>query len=193
MQRRSWMYTKTHLCTHVKKAIWSFWYWHWNIPRWKFHTGVAFCKHHQVIRSRHVHGGMTMLDKPQVWINVFLSSTGRIPTTCAITTEAQRYHCKHNFTAASIILPPRDLFYHREIYFNAASFILLPRVLYHCREFCFTAASFVLLPRVLFYRREFYFHHRKFYFTAASFIFSAASFILFAPRFNMRIKLAAVK
>ena len=66
-------------------------------------------------------------------------------------TEAQRYHCKHNFTTASIILPPRDLFYHREIYFNAASFILLPRVLYHCREFCFTAASFVLLPRVLSY------------------------------------------
>ena len=84
MQRRSWMYTRTHLCTHVKKAIWSFWYWDWNIPRWKFHTGVAFCKHHQVISSRHVHDGMTISDKPQVWINVFLSSTGRIPTTCAI-------------------------------------------------------------------------------------------------------------
>ena len=67
-QRRSWMYTKTHLCTHVKKAIWSFWYWDWNIPRWKFHTRVAFCKHHQVISSRHVHDGMTILDKPQVWI-----------------------------------------------------------------------------------------------------------------------------
>ena len=96
-------------------------------------------------------------------------------------------------TIANIILPPRVLFYRREIYFTTARFILMPRVLFYCREFYITAASFVLLPRVLFYRREFYFHHRKFYFTASSFIFSAASFILFAPRFNIRIKLAAVK
>ena len=38
----------------------------------------------QVIISRHTHDGMTMLDKPQVWVNVFMSSTRRIPTTCAI-------------------------------------------------------------------------------------------------------------
>ena len=142
-----------------------FWYWDWNIPRWKFHTNVVPCKHHQglysqsgktsyrkiswsleaarfgfklfqllwnlagtsaallprclsnfrvirplqhpisrlwdftrfggktyyrlvneaqVIISRHIHDGMTMLDKPQVWVNVFLSATRRIPTTCAI-------------------------------------------------------------------------------------------------------------
>ena len=122
--------------------------------------------------------------------------------TSVITTEAQRYHCKHNFTAASIILPPRDLFYcrefyfhRREIYFTTARFILMPRVLFYCREFYFTAASFVIPPRVLFspprvlfHSCEFYFHHREFYFTAASFIFSAASFILFAPRFNMQNK-----
>ena len=65
-------------------------------------------------------------------------------------TEAQRYHCKYDFTAASVILSPRVLFYCREIYFTAASFILLPRVLFYCREIYFTAASFVLLPRVLF-------------------------------------------
>ena len=102
------------------------------------------------------------------------------------TTEAQRYHCKHILTAASIILPLRDLFHcrefyfhRREIYFTTARFILMPRVLFYCREFYFTAASFVLLPRVLFYRREFYFHlrdfnfhHRECYFTAASFIFT---------------------
>ena len=81
--------------------------------------------------------------------------------------QTQRYHCKYNFTAASIILPPRDLFYCREIYFTAASFILLPRVLFYCREFCFTATTFVLPPRVLFCRREFYFHHREFNFTAS--------------------------
>ena len=73
-------------------------------------------------------------------------------------TEAQRYHCKYNFTAVSIILPPRDLFYCREFYFIAASFILLPRVLFYCREFCFTAASFI--------------------FTTATLIFTTASFIL---------------
>ena len=69
-------------------------------------------------------------------------------------------HCKYyNFTAASFILLPRDLF-------------SLPQVLFYCREFCFTAssfifttatliftnASFILPPRDLFYCREFYFH-----------------------------------
>ena len=47
-----------------------------------------------------------------------------------IYTEAQRYHCKYNFTTVSIILSPRDLFYCRKIYFNAVSFILLPRELF---------------------------------------------------------------
>ena len=68
-------------------------------------------------------------------------------------TEAQRYHCKYNFTAASFISLPRDLFDCREFYFTAASFILLPRVLFYCREIYFTAASFILAPRVLFYCR----------------------------------------
>ena len=39
---------------YKKKTIWSFWYWDSNIPRWKFHTNVAHCKHHQVI-IRHIH------------------------------------------------------------------------------------------------------------------------------------------
>ena len=67
-----------------------------------------------------------------------------------ISTKAQRYHCKYNFTAATFILLPRVLFYCREIYFTAASFILAPRVLFYCREFYHTAASFILPPRVLF-------------------------------------------
>ena len=52
----------------------------------------------------------------------------------AIITEAQRYHCKYNFTTASFIPLPRDLFYCRDFYFTAASFILLPRDLFYCRE-----------------------------------------------------------
>ena len=51
--------------------------------------------------------------------------------------EAQRYHCKYNFTAVSIILLPHDLFHCREICVNAASFILLPR-------------EFILMPQILF-------------------------------------------
>ena len=78
-------WTKTRLFTHVKKkTIWSFSNWDWNIPRWKFHSNVVPCKHHQVIISRHIHGCMVMLEKTHVWVNIFLSSTRRIPTTCAI-------------------------------------------------------------------------------------------------------------
>ena len=111
-------------------------------------------------------------------------------------TEAQRYHCKYNFTTVSFILLPGDLFYCREFYFTAARFILLPRVLFYCREFYFTATRFILLPRVLLYCREFYYtaasfispprvflYRREFYFAAASFIFTTCS----------KIKLAVVK
>ena len=92
-------------------------------------------------------------------------------------TEAQRYHCACNFTAASVIPSLRVLYYCREIYFTAPSFILLPQGSSYCREFYFTAARFILLPRVLFNCREFYFHHRKFFFNRCEIYFTAASFI----------------
>ena len=94
------------------------------------------------------------------------------------TTEAQRYHCKYDFT-------PWVLFYRCKIYFTAVRFILLPPVLFsppqvlcYCREIYFNAASFIFLLRVLFYCREVSFTAASFNLTAASFIFSVASFIL---------------
>ena len=59
------------------------------VPMWFFASITS-----QVIISRHIHDGMTMLDKPQVWVSVFMSSTRRIPTTCAISVlldENERY------------------------------------------------------------------------------------------------------
>ena len=62
----------------------------------------------------------------------------------------------------------------------------MPWVLFYCRENYFNAASFILLPQDLFYCREFYFHRREFYFLRREFYFAA-------PRFNVKIKLMAVK
>ena len=89
-------------------------------------------------------------------------------------------------TIVNIILPPWVLFYRREFYFTAARSVLMLRGLFYCREFYFTAASFILLPQDLFYCPEFYFHCREFYFLHREFYFTA-------PRFNVKIKLAAVK
>ena len=87
-------------------------------------------------------------------------------------TEAQRYRCKYNFTAASFISLPRDLFYCR-------NFILLPRLLFYCREIYFTAASSILAPRVLFYCHEFYFAATSFIFTRAG---ASTTWVLVFPK-----------
>ena len=163
------------------------------------------------MKYRHVRRPPYSVENPSTvdpqWNILYWGSKWNLHTVCwgavgcewGTTTEAQRYHCKYNFTAVSIILPLQDLFYLREIYFNAASFIfttefyvtaarfiLMLRVLFYCRKFYFSAVRFILLPRVLislprvlFYCREFYFLCREFYFTA--------------PRFNVKIKLSAVK
>ena len=89
-------------------------------------------------------GNIIKLQSGPPWVYSQRSHAIQLPT------EAQRYHCKYNFTTASFILLPRNLFYDREFYFTAVSFILLPRDLFHCREFYFTAARFISLPRVLF-------------------------------------------
>ena len=121
-----------------------------------------------IMKYRHVRRPPHSVENPNTvdpqWIILYWGSKWNLHTVCwgavgcewGTTTEAQRYHCKYNLTAVSIILPPRDLFYRRKIYFTAASFI-------------FTVVSFMLLPRVLFYCH-------KIYFTATSFNFTAASF-----------------
>ena len=89
---------------------------------------------------------------------------------CQKITEAQRYHCKYNFTAVTTILPPQDLFYCREFYFNRCEFCLTAARFIYCREFYFTATRFILLSRVLFSLPQILFYYRKFYFLPARFI-----------------------
>ena len=95
-------------------------------------------------------GTLFVIFDKRLWYLLILFSIFEASSKKQNCTEAQRYHCKYNFTAASFISLPRDLFYCRDFYFTAASFILAPRVLFNCREFYYTAASFILPLRVLF-------------------------------------------
>ena len=116
----------------------------WYINRIeKFMVCCASCQHLLSTSFMLHYTCISILGKSVEWFCLFLFTIIKIHSDlifvshAELLTEAQRYHCEYNFTAARFILlprvlfwPPRVLFYCCEIYFNGASFILLPRDLF---------------------------------------------------------------